>query len=398
MYMDKHSELLKHVSKKELVELTQNLIRFKSINPPGNELEIALYIRDLLRKEGLEVEVLEHSESRGSLVAKLAGGKEPGLIYSGHLDVVPAEGNWQRDPFSGDIGDGKIWGRGTTDMKAGVAAMITAASAVARARLDLKGPLYLSFTAGEETDNFGAAETLKNYQFGPVKAVFISEPSANEIFTAEKGALWLEIRTFGRAAHISRMEDGRNALMMMLPILEALEKMEIPFENHPLLGDYRRSPNTISAGENTNTIPAECIVKVDQRTLPGQDHEEIVGKIRNMINDIAKNTKLPDFKAEVRVILDNPPLEVDHKEPILQKLFDITTEINGEKQQDPKGVGYFTDAVKFTPGLGVPFAICGPGNPGLNHQANEWVEINKLIDSARIYAIAAAENLCDKKY
>jgi succinyl-diaminopimelate desuccinylase len=396
MNMDKHVELFRHISQKEVVELTQKLVRFKSINPPGNELEIALYIGDLLKKEGLEVEVLKHSDSRGSVVAKLVGGEDPGLIYCGHLDVVPAEGDWQRDPFSGDVSEGKIWGRGTTDMKAGVAAMIAAASAAAREGLALKGPLYLSFTAGEETDNFGAEETLKHYKFGPVKAVFISEPTANEVYTAEKGALWLEIRTYGRAAHISRMEEGRNSLMMMLPILEALENMKIPFENHPLLGDYRRSPNAICAGANTNTIPAECVVKVDQRTLPGQNHKEIVNKIRDMIGDIAQKSELADFKAEVRVILDNPPLEVDYQEPILQKLFEITSEINGKKQEGPKGVGYFTDAVKFTPNLGIPFAICGPGNPDLNHQANEWVEITKIMDSAKIYAVAAAEYLCDK--
>jgi succinyl-diaminopimelate desuccinylase len=389
--MDKHADLLKRIVENELVELTQKLVRFKTINPPGNELEVASYIGELLEREGLSVDILDHGGGRGSLVGRLPGGRDPGLIYSGHLDVVPAEGTWQRDPFSGDIADGKIWGRGTTDMKSGVAAMIIAASAVARAGLELKGPLYLSFTAGEEADNLGAEETVKNYPFDPVQAVFISEPSNNDIFTAEKGALWLEIRTVGRAAHISRMEEGRNALTMMVPILAELEKLEIPFEHHALLGDYRRSTNAIRAGGNTNTIPADCVVKVDQRTLPGQDHKALVDKIRDMINQVAQRSRLADFKAEVRVILDNPPLEVDYREPVLQTLFDITADVNGRKQEGPKGVGYFTDAVKFAPALNVPFAICGPGNPGLNHQADEWVSIDKLIDSARIYAMTAVE-------
>ncbi|MBW2283985.1 MAG: M20/M25/M40 family metallo-hydrolase, partial [Deltaproteobacteria bacterium] len=112
-------------------------------------MEIAEYIGGLLAEEGMEVEVLAHSGSRASVMAKVVGGEEPALIYSGHLDVVQAEGNWRHDPFSGHIADGKIWGRGATDMKSGVAAMIAAASAIARARLKLKGPLFLSFTAGE---------------------------------------------------------------------------------------------------------------------------------------------------------------------------------------------------------------------------------------------------------
>ncbi|MBW1817214.1 MAG: M20 family metallopeptidase [Deltaproteobacteria bacterium] len=375
------------------MSLTQKLIQFKSINPPGNELEIAEYIGGLLAEEGMEVEVLAHSGSRASVMAKVVGGEEPALIYSGHLDVVQAEGNWRHDPFSGHIADGKIWGRGATDMKSGVAAMIAAASAIARARLKLKGPLFLSFTAGEETDNLGAVETLNNYHFGPVRAIFVSEPSDNEIYTAEKGALWLEIWTYGRAAHISRMEDGRNALMMMLPILEALDKMEVPYETHPLLGDYQRSINAIRAGENTNTIPADCVAKVDQRTVPGQNHEALVSRIRDLINEVSQASNLVDFKAELRIITDNPPLEVDAKEPVLAKLFKIAAEINGKAQEEPKGVGYFTDAVKFSPALGAPFAICGPGNPSLNHKADESVEIGRLIDSARIYTMAAAEYL-----
>ena len=396
MYQEKYADLLSHISEEELVALAQKLIQFKSINPPGNELEIANYVGELLKREGLEVKVLKHTDSRGSVVAKLVGGSEPGLIYSGHLDVVPAEGKWQHDPFSGDIVDGKIWGRGATDMKGGDVAMIGAALALARAGIDLKGSLFLSFAAGEETDNFGAVETLKNYNFGPVKAIFISEPTNNEIYTAEKGALWLEIKTFGRPAHISRMEEGRNALMMMLPILEALKKMDVSFEKHPLLGDYRRSINTIKAGSNTNTIPSECVVKIDQRTLPGQKHEELINRIRNTISEISKKNEQADFKAEVRVILDNPPLEVDAQEPVLRNLFKITAEINGKVQEDPKGVGYFTDAVKFSPALGIPFAICGPGNPRLNHQADEWLEISKLVNSARIYTIAAAEYLSEQ--
>ena len=393
MYQDKYVDLLGHISQEELVELTRALVRFKSINPPGDELEVAKYAGDLLAREGLEVELLQHSESRGSLVAKLPGGSEPGLVFCGHLDVVPAEGPWQRDPYAAEVDQGKIWGRGTTDMKGGVAAMMAGALALARTGLPLRGPLYLSLTAGEESDNYGAAETVKHYQFDPVQAVFIAEPSHNEVYTAEKGAFWLEIVTHGRAAHISRMEEGRNALLMMLPILNGLQGLDIPFEPHPLLDDYRRSPNVILAGENTNTIPATCTLRVDQRTLPGQDHAEILAKIEAMVQDIARTSNIPDFSAEVKVLLDNPPLEVSYDHPALQKLLAISAEVNGSAQAGPMGVGYFTDAVKLVPVLDAPFAVCGPGNPRLNHQADEWVAIDKLMDSAKIYALAGAEYL-----
>jgi succinyl-diaminopimelate desuccinylase len=394
MYREKYAALLNHISEKEIVELTRRLIQFKSVNPPGDELEAARFVGELLREEGLEVEVLEHTPSRGSVVAKVLGkAQAPGLMFSGHLDVVPVEGNWKCDPFEGEVAEGKIWGRGSTDMKGGVAAMIVAALTLIRAGLDLRGDLYLCFTAGEESDNFGAAETLKAYPFGPVRAVLIAEPSDNEVYTAEKGALWLEITTYGKAAHISRMEEGRNALMMMLPILHELDKIEIPFEHHPLLGDYRRSINTIHAGTKINTIPSKCVTTVDQRTLPGQDHSKIMSKVEELVEKVSRKSRLPDFKTKVRAILDNPPLEVSPDEPALKPLFAITAEINGRDQDIPKGVGFFTDAVKLAPALKAPFAICGPGNPKLNHQTNEWVDIDKLVDSVRIFAIAAAELL-----
>jgi succinyl-diaminopimelate desuccinylase len=225
--------------------------------------------------------------------------------------------------------------------------------------------------------------------------VFIAEPSENEVITAEMGAFWLQIKTIGRAAHIMSKKDGRNAMLMMLPILEALEKLEIPFIKHPVLGEYSRSPNTIFAGRSINTIPAECIVKVDQRTVPGQDHEQILHKIREVIDTVGKTTAIADFKAEVSVILDKAPIEADFAEPVLQKLVAIRNEITGAKQTAPKGLGGFSDAVAFVPALDVPFAICGPGNPALTHQANEWVQISKIVDSAKIYSIAGAEYLCE---
>ncbi|MGD9125617.1 MAG: M20/M25/M40 family metallo-hydrolase [Desulfarculaceae bacterium] len=184
MLLEKYTDLLSHISERELVEITRNLVRFQSVNPPGNELPIAKYAAEFLSKEGLEVEILEHADNRGSLVAKLGGGNEPGLIYSGHLDVVKPEGEWHRDPFAAEVAEGKIWGRGTSDMKSGVASIIAAVSAMARTGLKLKGPLYLSLTAGEETGCLGAEETIKRYPFKPVQAVFIAEPSENEVITA----------------------------------------------------------------------------------------------------------------------------------------------------------------------------------------------------------------------
>lgn len=389
-----YKDLLSQINEAEVVGLCSELIRFKSINPPGNELEVAEYTAGVLREAGLSVEMVSHTPTRASVVAWLKGsGEVPALLYAGHLDVVPVgEEEWLHDPFGGEVVEGKLWGRGASDMKGGDAAMIAATKTLAAASLPLKGDLILAFTAGEETDSIGAHEVVTRHELGPVQAVFISEPSDNDVYIAERGALWIEITTYGKTAHISRIEEGRNAIMMMVPILSELDKLPVSYEEHPLVGHFARSINTIHAGTKTNTIPDRCVVTVDQRTVPGQDHDVIVRQVEELIADLGQRLPLRDFRASVKVINNRLPLATSPEEPVVQRFYDVVAEVTG-KRPEPKGVGYYTDAVEFVPALKAPFVICGPGNPKLNHQTNEWVEVAKLIDSTKIYTLTAVELL-----
>jgi len=394
MEAERYRALLSSVKEEEVVSLCSELVRFKSINPPGDELEIARHVASILQEAGLTAEIVTHTSTRGSVIARLKGsGEVRPILYSGHLDVVPeGEEEWLCDPFGGEVSEGKVWGRGASDMKGGNAAMIIAAKILKRAKLLLKGDLILTFTAGEETDTLGAHEIVRQFDFGPIQGVFIAEPSDNDVYIAERGALWLEITTYGKTAHISRIEEGRNALMMMLPILSELDRLEVHYNEHPLLGHFTRSINTIHAGIKTNTIPDRCIATVDQRTVPGQDHDIIVSEVEKLISDVKKRIDLPDFRATVRVTNNRQPLETSPKEPIVQRLYGIVNEVTG-RRPEPKGVGYYTDAVEFVPALKIPFVICGPGNPKLNHQTNECVEIEKLVEAVKIYILTAIEFL-----
>ena len=394
MAAERYRELLSSVKEEEVVDLCSELVRFKSVNPPGDELEIARYVAGILQEAGFTVEVVTHSPTRGSVIGRLKGsGEMQPILYSGHLDVVPEGGEeWLCDPFGGELSDGKVWGRGASDMKGGDAAIIIAAKILAAAGLPLKGDLILAFTAGEETDALGAHEIVQQYDLGPIQGIFIAEPSDNEVYIAERGALWLEITTYGKTAHISRINEGRNALMMMLPILTALDQLIVPYNEHALLGHFARSINTIHAGIKTNTIPDRCVATVDQRTVPGQDHDIIVREVEKLISDVGTRTALRDFRATVRVTNNRQPLETSPEEPIVQKLYGIANEVTG-RWPEPKGVGYYTDAVEFVPALKAPFVICGPGNPRLNHQTNEWVETAKLVEAVKIYILTAIEFL-----
>lgn len=384
--------LLESIKEAEVVKFCQDLVRIKSMNPPGDELPVAEYIASVLKNIGLEVELIKHSPTRASVLARLKSpGKTPALLYNGHLDTVPVgTEKWVYDPFEAEIAGGKIWGRGTADMKGGLSALMVAVKTLAEARMPLRGDLILSATAGEETDSLGATVMATRSDLGPVQAVVIPEPSYNDVFVAEKGALWLELTTQGKTAHGSMPELGRNAVIMMVTLITEFQKLAFPYQEHPMLGGFSQSINTIAGGVKTNVVPDHCAVTVDMRTVPSQDHRAIVRQIKNLIADL--NRRIPDFKASVRVTNDRIPVETSPEEPVVQGFLDIVSEVTGERPV-PKGVRYYTDAVAFVPVLKTPMIICGPGDAKLAHQPNEHVEISKLVQSVKIFTLAAAKFL-----
>jgi len=198
--------------------------------------------------------------------------------------------------------------------------------------------------------------------------VVIAEPSYNDIYIAEKGAFWLEITTHGKTAHGSMPHLGRNAIMMMVALLSELDQLSVPYTEHPLLGGFTRSINTIAGGVKTNVVPDQCVVTIDQRTVPGQDHCAILRQVEHLIADLGR--RLPDFRASVKVINDRIPVETSPDEPVVQRFCDVVAEVAGERPV-PKGVNYYTDAVALVPALKAPMIICGPGDAKLAHQPNE---------------------------
>jgi succinyl-diaminopimelate desuccinylase len=385
-------KLLAAVQEKDAVKFCQDLVRIRSVNPPGEELDAAEYVASVLRKIGLQVELIRHSPARVSVLARLKGsGGKPALLYNGHLDTVPVGSEkWTHDPFGAEIAEGKVWGRGASDMKGGLAAMMAAGKAVAEAKMDLRGDLILAATAGEEADSLGAKAVAALPGLGPVQAVVISEPSSNDIFIAEKGALWLELSTHGKTAHGSMPEQGRNAVMMMVRLVEELEGLTIPYRQHPLLGGFTRSVNTIAGGVKTNVVPDSCVVTIDMRTVPGQDHQTIVKQVEALISDLRR--RVPGFDASLRVTNDNYPVETSPEEPVVRSFASAVKDVTGA-EPTPKGVAYYSDAVAFVPVLKASMILCGPGEARLAHQPNEYVEIGKLVESARIFTLAAARML-----
>ncbi len=388
-------DLIGKVKEAEVAEICRDLVRLQTVNPPGNELASAEYVAAALKKSGAETELVKHGDTRASVLARLKGrGKAPALFYNGHLDTVPVGAEkWSHDPFGGEIAEGRIWGRGAADMKGGLAAMMTAMRVVAEAGVDSQGDLILAATAGEEIDSLGAREVAHRLAGEPIQALFIAEPTYNEIYIAEKGVFWVEVETFGKTAHGSMPEKGRNAVLMMVRIIQEFEKLEIPHKPHPILGGFTRSINTISGGVKTNVVPDYCAVTIDMRTVPGQEHGTILRQLETILQDLGR--KDPDFRAAAKAINDHPSVETSPSEPVLQKFSSLVAEMTGKKPVW-KGANYFSDAVGFLPVLKVPLILFGPGEPGQAHQPNEQVEISKLAEAARIFTVTAARLLGER--
>ena len=372
----------------EVVDICSRLVSIKSFNPPGNELEIATFTHNYLVAAGLHSELIFHEPQRASVLARLPGkGDKKALLFSAHMDTVPVGvEQWQYPPYQGELSQGKIWGRGSADMKGGLAAILVAAKTIAASGISLSGDLVLALSAGEEVTMLGANALVHRPELQLLQGILVAEPTSNDLVIAEKGILWVEITTTGKTAHGSMPEFGRNAVRMMLTLIAEMDLLSFPFETHPLLGNFSSSLNTIQGGIQTNIVPDQCKISIDMRTVPGQDQAQIIALIQALINGLKSADS--DFSASMRITQQGPALATHPEDPMVIAVSEIITRVTGETPL-PKGVRYFTEGAIYVPVIPAPLIICGPGPAEMAHQPDEYVEIKKLEQSARIYTLAA---------
>lgn len=368
-----------------VISLTRDLIRFRSVNPPGNEQPVAEFLAGHLGDLGLEAEIQPVEVGRTQVIGRLPGQGDGHLVFTGHLDVVPPGGQeWTHDPFAADLEDGRIYGRGSADMKGGVAAMVAAMAALKAAGFQPRADVILAATAGEEAGMIGAGLMVKRRSLEGSRYLVVGEPSDLDIFISEKGVLWLDITALGRTAHGSMPNKGVNAVSYMARLISRLEVHPFPFEESALLGMPTLSVNIINGGNKVNVIPDVCTISVDMRTVPGQDHQDIAARIRSLAEEVG-NEFHDELRVQVEVVSDKPPLETNPQDALVHAMVQSATAVRGATPP-VCGVTYGTDAAYLGPGFGMPMVICGPGAPGMAHQPDEWVEVEQLVQAAGIYA------------
>jgi succinyl-diaminopimelate desuccinylase len=280
---------------KSSVDLTQDLVRFNTINPPGAERACAETLAALLKEEGFTVDVVPFGDGRAQIVARIGGapGKLP-IGFTGHLDTVPLGAQpWSVDPHAGAIVDGKLYGRGSSDMKSGVAAFVVACLRLSSKLAGTPG-VVLVITAGEETGCTGAAALAQEFKGLPkVGAFVVAEPTGNRPMVGHKGALWLEAVAKGLTAHGSMPEKGVNAVYKAARAVTALQDFDFNVARHGVLGGPTLNVGTIAGGLNINSVPDRAAIGIDIRTIPGQNHAGIREQLaRYLGTDVELGTKL----------------------------------------------------------------------------------------------------------
>ncbi|WP_236628083.1 ArgE/DapE family deacylase [Sporolactobacillus terrae] len=374
--------------------LLKKLLKINTTNPPGNEAEAAALIQKTFEAAGIPSEVIVYGEKRHQLIAELKGA-EPGktLAFTGHMDVVPVgEIAWDHDPFGAEEVDGKIYGRGASDMKSGLAAMIAALIALKEEGTPFKGTLKFIATVGEETSSIGAEQLVKRGYADDLDAVLIGEPTDNEVSIAEKGALWLRLATYGKTGHGSTPSCGINANEHMIALLSKFQsEFRFTFEPDDLLSEPTSSIDVIRGGNGTNVIADKCTVEIDMRTLPSQNHQAIIASIQAIIDAVQKD--IPQLKTTIEILNDMLPVKTAKDDPFVKQLVQVVEEVRG-KTIEPYGFSGYTDGAFFSQvKKAFPIAVVGPGYPPAAHQPNEYVARQPFFDSIQIYKKIAADFL-----
>jgi len=379
------------IDREYIVNTLTNLVQINSINPSlspegKGEAEIGAYVADSLSDCGLSATTYEIEPRRVNVVGRLKGtGNGRTLLLNAHMDTVGVEG-MVGDPFGAEIREGRLYGRGSQDMKASLAAMLGAAKALVNSGVELAGDLLIAAVADEEFASIGSDDLVKNVT---AEGAIVTEPTGLTLCRAHRGFIWYDVETFGRAAHGSRYTEGIDANMRMgrfLSLLDILEKELRQRPPHPLLGTPSLHAARLQGGSEVSIYAAHCLLQIERRTTPGETEPQITAELQSLIDQLASAD--PTFRATLKPKFERNPFEISPEARIVRVLEDALTKITGNPPQHT-GQTFWTDAAILA-AAGMETALVGPIGGGL-HSKEEWVDIQSVVDLAAILADTALD-------
>jgi acetylornithine deacetylase len=361
-----------------LTDLLERLVAIDSVNPtlvPGGAGEgvIARFVAQWLREQGLDVRIDEVADGRPNVIATARGsGSGRSLILNAHTDTVGFGA--MRDPLVPRIEGGRLYGRGTYDMKGSLAAIMMVAAEACERRVG--GDVVVTAVADEEAASVGTEDVARRVR---ADAAIVAEPTDLAVAVAHKGFVWLEVETHGRAAHGSRYDLGVDAITKMGHVLVGLERLDRALRDaetlHPLLDGGSVHAGVIHGGEAVSVYPDRCVVHLERRTVPGETPELAEREIRALLGDL---------DGDVRVPFSRDPLETSGDEEIVRLVAKHAREALG-REAELIGVPFWTDAALLA-ARGIPTVVFGPPGEGA-HADVEWVDLEGL---ERLYEILLA--------
>ena len=378
--------VLDRIDEKRLIELTQNLLRAEGQNPPGGEAATVTALSDAAVELGLDVVGSAVEPGRDNLSITLAGGNGPGLLLLGHTDVVPIGDGWTKDPFGGSVEDGRIYGRGASDMKGGLAAALVALAALRG--VPLSGPVELAALVDEEETGKG----IRSY-VGSVDRAFLgcitAEPTDLQTITGARGDSYLRVSVHGRACHAGNPDDGANAIYGAVAVVAEIERLhaELAAKPHPLLGPATWSVGQINGGTGGSIVPADCVVVADRRLLPGESPEIVLDDLRSRVAGLRLEDR--GLTVDLEMPMEMPAFETP-ADADLVRITDTALADAGGPGLPLAGWTAACDGGFIARDLGVPVVVLGPGSVTTQaHRADESVAIEELLIAARAYALTA---------
>jgi acetylornithine deacetylase len=358
------------------IALLKDLIAIDSVNPslvPGaaGEAQAAEALAVHMRRQGLDVELQHVAAGRPNVIGVLDG-SEPGrsLMLCGHIDTVGVEG--MTAPFDPVERDGRLYGRGSQDMKSGIAAMVDAVRA-ARDRGFRKGRLIVAAVVDEEYESLGADALVRAWK---ADAAVVTEPTDLQIGIGHKGFVWIEIETHGRAAHGSRPRDGRDAILRMGRVLSRLERLDRDLQArppHPILSTASLHASIVTGGRELSSYPDRCRLQMERRTVSGESESGVAAEIESILDELRRED--PEFSAASALMFGRPPYEVpaDHELPHAMARAAASAGVSSTAV----GLSFWTDAA-ILGAAGIPSILFGPGGAGL-HSVEEYVRVSEVL-------------------
>ncbi|MGB8455595.1 MAG: M20 family metallopeptidase [Anaerocolumna sp.] len=378
-------KLLSAVNKNQLWHIAEDLISLESEVVSGNEKYVAQYVFDFFQKLGLHPKKDFCSKERFNVVVEIPGSDDTHkrIMYIGHLDVVPAgvEEQWTSPPYIPEIRDGRMYGRGSCDMKGSIACSMYATELLIKNNIELKGSLLLVYDVDEENSNLGLKKYLKNCPNADF--VIVGEPTNMQIALGHRGVMAFTVSIYGKSAHAAQPQQGNNAVYAVSFLIKLIQELnnKLAQNEEEYIGAGSIQVTKIEGGTKVNIIPDLCKIRIDRRLIKGENKNSCTAQLQDLLEQMEKVT---GCKWDFEITTYCPPGKCEENLKEIQVIKNNIVELYTQKPV-VKGFEASCEAGLITEALGIPAVIFGPGSIEQAHHIDEYITLDQLEKGISLY-------------